>query len=238
MRPHAGVKFSAPRANMGIKTTSTPSSSYQDSGAEESGQSDAEMGGTVVNTPKRPMTGGKFVPGYTPSKGFSTMRLDDEADESDEERSQTAGRGGNDDEWAEEPAIKDYDDDDDDFKPDFDDDDEEADGTYGAKVNTPRTPIAVGNAAPKSGGKGRAVNNVTKGKMVEKTTYKKKPRKDACRFTTTQAMIDAEEEMHPKVAALVGKKIIGEGNGRKGGRKLIRWNSKSPPHSNSRKVVY
>lgn len=36
-------------------------------------------------------------------------------------------------------------------------------------------------------------------------------------------MIDADDEFHPKVAAFMGRKIVGSGNGRQGGRKLIRW---------------
>lgn len=59
--------------------------------------------------------------------------------------------------------------------------------------------------------------------FMDKDMYRKTPRKDSNRFTTTQAMIDADEEIHPKVAAFMGKKIVGKGNGRKGGRQLIRW---------------
>ena len=36
-------------------------------------------------------------------------------------------------------------------------------------------------------------------------------------------MIDADDEFHPKVAAFMGRKIVGTGNGRSAGRKLIRW---------------
>lgn len=60
---------------------------------------------------------------------------------------------------------------------------------------------------------------------MDQIHYKKKIRKDSSRFTTTTAMIDGDDEFHPKVAAFMGRKIVGAGNGRKGGRKLIRWTS-------------
>lgn len=63
------------------------------------------------------------------------------------------------------------------------------------------------------------------GKMV----YKKSLRKDSAKFTTTQAMIDAEDEFDPRVAAHRGKAIKGTGNGRLKGRRLVRWNGKRVP---------
>ena len=71
----------------------------------------------------------------------------------------------------------------------------------------------------------------TKGKRVvakpaKKMIYKKHLRRDATKFTTSQAMVDAEEEFDPRAAAYRGKATHSGGNGRKKGRRLIRWTGK------------
>ncbi|KFY21967.1 hypothetical protein V493_06954 [Pseudogymnoascus sp. VKM F-4281 (FW-2241)] len=79
---------------------------------------------------------------------------------------------------------------------------------------------------------GDSVARPTKGKNVvanpaEKMTYKKNLRRDAAKFTTSQAMIDAEDEFDPRAAAYRGKATDGGGNGRKKGRRLIRWTAQA-----------
>lgn len=71
----------------------------------------------------------------------------------------------------------------------------------------------------------------TKGKRVvakpaKKMIYKKHLRRDATKFTTSQAMVDAEEEFDPRAAAYRGRATQSGGNGRKKGRRLIRWTGK------------
>jgi hypothetical protein len=60
-------------------------------------------------------------------------------------------------------------------------------------------------------------------KPEKKLTYNKGVRKDTTKFTTSQAMADAEEEFDPRGAAYRGTATQSGGNGRKKGRRLIRW---------------
>lgn len=76
-----------------------------------------------------------------------------------------------------------------------------------------------------------SVAKSTKGKRVvakpaKKMIYNKQLRRDATKFTTSQAMVDAEEEFDPRAAAFRGKATQSSGNGRKKGRRLIRWTGK------------
>lgn len=78
------------------------------------------------------------------------------------------------------------------------------------------------------------VTKPTKGKRVvakpaKKMIYKKHLRRDATKFTTSQAMVDAEEEFDPRAAAYRGRATQSGGNGRKKGRRLIRWTGKLAP---------
>lgn len=87
------------------------------------------------------------------------------------------------------------------------------------------TPLPVASAAKtKRNGKKVAV------KPTRKMVYKKVPRKDSAKFTTTQAMIDAEDEFDPRAAAFRGKAAKGTGNGRQKGRRLVRWTRKCTLH--------
>ncbi|OBT62026.1 hypothetical protein VE03_08250 [Pseudogymnoascus sp. 23342-1-I1] len=76
------------------------------------------------------------------------------------------------------------------------------------------------------------IGRPTKGKGVvekpaKKMIYKKHLRRDATKFTTSQAMVDAEEEFDPRAAAYRGKATYSGGNGRKKGRRLIRWTAQA-----------
>ncbi|KFZ05791.1 hypothetical protein V501_08014 [Pseudogymnoascus sp. VKM F-4519 (FW-2642)] len=76
------------------------------------------------------------------------------------------------------------------------------------------------------------VTKATKGrkgpvKSAKKMIYKKHLRRDATKFTTSQAMVDAEEEFDPRAAAYRGKATQSGGNGRKKGRRLIRWTAQT-----------
>ncbi|OBT82986.1 hypothetical protein VE02_08516 [Pseudogymnoascus sp. 03VT05] len=64
-------------------------------------------------------------------------------------------------------------------------------------------------------------------KTAKKMIYKKHLRRDATKFTTSQAMVDAEEEFDPRAAAYRGKATQSGGNGRKKGRRLIRWTAQA-----------
>lgn len=70
--------------------------------------------------------------------------------------------------------------------------------------------------------------SVKKAKQVPKMKYNKNKgaRVDSIRFTTSQAMAQAADEFTERVAAFRGRKAFGGGNGRKHGRKLIRWTCK------------
>ncbi|ELR04738.1 hypothetical protein GMDG_06967 [Pseudogymnoascus destructans 20631-21] len=64
-------------------------------------------------------------------------------------------------------------------------------------------------------------------KPAKKMIYKKHLRRDAIKFTTSQAMVDAEEEFDPRAAAYRGKATQSGGNGRRKGRRLIRWTAQA-----------
>ncbi|KFY11010.1 hypothetical protein V492_04725 [Pseudogymnoascus sp. VKM F-4246] len=83
--------------------------------------------------------------------------------------------------------------------------------------------IAEGSSPVSKPAKGKRAGETPTKKLI----YKKHLRRDASKFTTSQAMVDAEEEFDPRAAALRGKATQSGGNGRKKGRRLIRWTAQA-----------
>ncbi|OBT42432.1 hypothetical protein VE00_06050 [Pseudogymnoascus sp. WSF 3629] len=113
------------------------------------------------------------------------------------------------------PAKSSEDDGVEDGEPSYEPSDDEIDGDS-TEGNSRSSPVAK----PTKGRKGAV-------KPAKKMIYKKHLRRDATKFTTSQAMVDAEEEFDPRAAACRGKATQSGGNGRKKGRRLIRWTAQA-----------
>jgi len=165
---------------------------------------------TESGTPTRPAMSGKLVSGETPENFRNRRSGTSDNDHENIENGDGDGSAYEDDE--------DYEDNEQSPELPLKAEDDDGDDEYSSLATTPAK-------TKKKRGKTVSATAVT---QVPKMTYNKNKgaRIDSVRFTTSQAMAQAAEEFMERVAAFRGRKEFGRGNGRKHGRKLIRWTCK------------
>lgn len=164
----------------------------------------------VRASPARPAMSGKFLSGETPENFGNRRSGTSDNDHENIENGDDDGSAYEDDE-----DYEDYENNEQSPEPPLKAEDNDGDDEYSSLATTP---------AKTKKKRGKTVSTTAVAK-VPKMTYNKNKgaRIDSVRFTTSQAMAQAAEEFLERVAAFRGRKAFGRGNGRKHGRKLIRW---------------